>query len=148
MLSGVRTETERSTRTASAREIEALGCRPADRERRAMNQRAFVQKRGPAWEKLELLLQRSSRRGLRRLDAGELFELGRLYRWVTSDLAYAQGHGFDAQLLFYLNRLTARAHAQVYSPSSETGRGRIVRFFTRSFPREVRRSFASIGACI
>lgn len=112
-----------------------------------MHQRAFVRKRGPAWEKLELLLQRSSRRGLRRLDAAELFELGRLYRWVTSDLAYAQGHGYDPQLLLYLNRLVARAHAQVYAPSTEAGWSRILRFFTTSFPREVRRSFPYVGAC-
>ena len=43
MLSGVRTETERSTRTASAREKEALGRRPADREKRGME--AHVQLR-------------------------------------------------------------------------------------------------------
>ena len=114
---------------------------------RALNQRAFVRKRGPAWEKLDLLLQRSSRRGLRRLDAPELFELGRLYRWVTSDLAYAQGHGYDPQLLLYLNRLVARAHAQVYGASVEAGWSRVRRFFTTTFPSEVRRSFAYVGAC-
>jgi uncharacterized membrane protein SpoIIM required for sporulation len=113
-----------------------------------VNQHAFVRRRGPAWEKLELLLERSSRRGLRRLEPGEVFELGRLYRWVTSDLAYAQGHGFDAQLRLYLNRLTARAHAQVYATSVETGRARIARFFTHTFPQEFRRSFVFTGICI
>jgi uncharacterized membrane protein SpoIIM required for sporulation len=113
-----------------------------------MNQRAFVQRRGGAWERLELLLGRVSGRGLRRLDADELFELGRLYRWVTSDLAYAQAHCFEPQLLQYLNRLTARAHAQVYGASVESGRGRIAAFFARSFPQEVRRSWPFIGACV
>ena len=113
-----------------------------------MDQRAFVRKRGQAWEKLELLLSRASRRGLRRLDAAELFELGRLYRWVTSDLAYAQGHRFDAQLQHYLNRLTARAHAQVYGSSVQTGRARISRFFLQTFPAEFRRSFLFVGICI
>ncbi len=87
-------------------------------------------------------------RGLRRLDADELFELGRLYRWVTSDLAYAQGHRFDAQLLHYLNRLTARAHAHVYGTTVESGRARIARFFTHTFPRECRASWPYIGVCI
>ena len=113
-----------------------------------MNQHDFVRKRGPAWEKLELLLTRSASRGLRKLDASEVLELGRLYRWVTSDLAYAQGHGFDAQLLQYLNRLTARSHAQVYASSIETGRARFLRFFAQTFPQEFRRSFPFIGCCI
>ena len=113
-----------------------------------MNQRAFVKKRGGAWERLELLLARTGRRGLRELDADELFELGRLYRWVTSDLAYAQGHRFDAQLLHYLNRLTARAHAHVYGSTIESGRARVARFFAQTFPREFRASWPYIAVCI
>lgn len=107
-----------------------------------------MRKRGAAWERLEALLAAAGRRGLRALDAPRLFELGRLYRWTTSDLAYAQGHGFDAQLVHYLNRLTARAHAYVYGSSVEGGRARIVRFFTRTFPGECRRSWPYIALCI
>ncbi len=125
MLSGVRTLIERS-----------------------MDQRVFVRKRGAAWERLETLLARAGRRGLRRLQAPELFELGRLYRWTTSDLAYAQGHGFDPQIVHYLNRLTARAHAYVYGSTVETGRARIARFFMETFPGECRRSWTYIGLCI
>lgn len=113
-----------------------------------MQQRDFVRKRSNAWERLELLLARTSRRGLRRLDADELFELGRLYRCATSDLAYAQGHGFDALTVAYLNRLTARAHAYVYGASVQSGRARITRFFTHTFPAEFRRSWPYIGVCI
>lgn len=107
-----------------------------------------MRKRGAAWERLETLLARAGRRGLQRLDAEELFELGRLYRWATSDLAYAQGHGFDPQIVHYLNRLTARAHAYVYGSTVESGRGRIARFFTQTFPGECRRSWPFIGLCI
>lgn len=113
-----------------------------------MDQRAFVRKRGAAWERLELLLGHAGRRGLRNLQGTDLFELGRLYRGTTSDLAYAQGHGFDAQLVHYLNRLTARAHAYVYGSTVETGRARIRRFFAQTFPCEFRRSWISIGLCI
>lgn len=94
------------------------------------------------------MLTLAGRRGLRNLQAPQLFELGRLYRWTTSDLAYAQGHGFDAQLVHYLNRLTARAHAYVYGSTVEGGRARIARFFKRTFPAEFRRSWVYIGACI
>ena len=113
-----------------------------------MNQREFVKARGGAWNDLEALLARAGRRGLRGLDADELFTLGRLYRWVTSDLAYAQGHRFDAQLQHYLNRLTARAHAYVYGGTVESWRGRIWTFFARTFPAEVRRSWMYVGGCI
>lgn len=113
-----------------------------------MDERSFVRKRGAAWERLETLLARAGRRGLRELQAQELFELGRLYRWTTSDLAYAQGHGFDPQIVHYLNRLTARAHAHVYGSTVETSRARIARFFTRTFPGEFRRSWPYIGLCI
>lgn len=113
-----------------------------------MDQRSFVRRRAEAWEQLELLLKRAGRPGLRQLDANELFQLGRLYRWVTSDLAYAQGHGFDPNLQQYLNRLTARAHAFVYGAAVETGRERIARFFTHTFPQEFRASWPYIGICV
>jgi len=113
-----------------------------------MDERTFVRKRGAAWERLEALLARAGRRGLRELQAQELFELGRLYRWTTSDLAYAQGHEFDPQIVHYLNRLTARAHAHVYGSTVETSRARIARFFTQTFPAEFRRSWPYIGLCI
>jgi len=112
-----------------------------------VDQRSFVRRRGRAWERLELLLARTGRRGLRALDAAELFEAGKLYRWVTSDLAYAQGHGYGAELRHYLNRLVARSHALVYGAAVEPGRTRILRFFTQTFPREFRRSWPYIGAC-
>lgn len=113
-----------------------------------MDQRSFVRRRGAAWERLEALLAQAARRGLRRLSAPELFELGRLYRWTTSDLAYAQGHAFDPQVVHYLNRLTARAHAYVYGSSVETGRARIARFFIETFPAEFRRSWPYMAVCI
>jgi len=112
-----------------------------------MDQRSFVRRRGAAWERLELLLGRTGRRGLRVLDATEIFDAGKLYRWVTSDLAYAQGHGYDAELQHYLNRLVARAHAMVYGATVETGRARIARFFIETFPCEFRRSWPYIAAC-
>src|SRR5581483_6681954 len=96
--------------------------------------------------RLELLLARTGRRGLRALDASELFEAGKLYRWVTSDLAYAQGHGYDPELQHYLNRLVARAHAIVYGATVESGWRRFARFFTHTFPREFRSSWPYIAA--
>jgi uncharacterized membrane protein SpoIIM required for sporulation len=112
-----------------------------------VRQSSFVSRRKAGWERLEALLSTVERRGLRSLPSDELGELGRLYRWATSDLAYADGHCFDATLRAYLNRLTARAHAYVYGADSSGGGNRLRRFFTHGFPSEFRRSRWYILAC-
>ena len=113
-----------------------------------MTQSAFARRRAASWERLEALLARAGRRGVRGIDAAEVEEIGRLYRATTSDLAFARGREYDQRLLFYLNRLTARAHAYVYGASAETGWGRVARFYGQTFPQEFRRSFAAIAICI
>lgn len=112
-----------------------------------MNRTTFLARRGPTWERLDALLARAGRRGVRRLQAGEVAELGRLYRAATSDLAYARGRAFDRALLEYLNRLTARAHAYVYGGSAESGGARVARFYRETFPQEFRRSFRYFCIC-
>jgi uncharacterized membrane protein SpoIIM required for sporulation len=112
-----------------------------------MRQQTFVTRRKAAWERLESLLAQASRRGVGRLSAAEIAELGRTYRASTSDLAYAQGSEYDAALTGYLNRLVARAHAYVYGSSAESGGARLARFFAQTFPMEFRRSFAYIAIC-
>jgi uncharacterized membrane protein SpoIIM required for sporulation len=104
-------------------------------------------RRKPGWDRLETLLSTVERRGLRSVSADGLGDLGRLYRWATSDLAYADGHRFDPTLRAYLNRLTARAHAYVYGAELEVGGNRFRRFFSHVFPSEIRRSRWYILAC-
>ena len=100
----------------------------------------FVERRQSGWQRLEELLKTAERRGLRALPPEEIEELGRLYRWVTSDLAFAEGREYDPTLRLYLHRLTARAHAYVYAGSVEAGWHRVTRFLSHDFPDEVRRS--------
>lgn len=114
----------------------------------SVTQATFVGRRSPTWERLDVLAERASRRGVRALSAGEITELGRLYRATTSDLAYARGRGYEPVLVEYLNRLTARAHASVYGGSTESGSGRIARFFSETFPQEFRRSFLYVAVCV
>ena len=102
-----------------------------------------MSRRSGTWEELDRLV----RRGTRRLSPDQISELGRLYRATTSDLAYAQGRGFDASLLEYLNRCVARAHAQVYARAPESGLQRIVDFYTSAFPQEFRRSLPFFAIC-
>ena len=112
-----------------------------------MTQATFVERRSGAWDALDALLRRAARRGVRALAPAQAEELGRLYRAVTSDLAYAQARGFDARLCSYLNRLVASAHAYVYGGTAVTGWQRIRRFFSHDFPVEFRRSFGYIAIC-
>lgn len=112
-----------------------------------MTQRIFCEQRTAAWERLEGLLARTERRGLRALTPPEVEEVGRLYRALASDLAYAQSRAYDTRLLSYLNRLTARAHAHVYGAQVQTSRARVLQFYSRTFPREFRRSIIPIAIC-
>jgi uncharacterized membrane protein SpoIIM required for sporulation len=112
-----------------------------------LNQAVFVARRSRTWEELDALLRRVERRGVRRLSPEEIDELGRLYRATTSDLAYAQGRGYDRGLLEYLNRSVARAHAHVYARAPESGLARIYDFYARVFPQEFRRSLPYFAIC-
>ena len=112
-----------------------------------MTQTMFVERRSATWERLDGLLIRAGRRGVRALQPAEIAELGRLYRATTSDLAYAKGSGFDRVLLEYLNRLTARAHAYVYGATLESGYSRVGRFYGETLPREFRHSIVYTAIC-
>ncbi|HVR45838.1 MAG TPA: stage II sporulation protein M [Candidatus Binatia bacterium] len=112
-----------------------------------MTQAAFVERRSGTWQSLDALLRRVERRGTRALSPDEIFELGRLYRATTSDLAYAQGADYDRALLEYLNRSVARAHAHVYAKAPESGMRRIAEFYARAFPQEFRRSLPYVAVC-
>ncbi len=111
-----------------------------------MTQRSFVQRRSGEWEELDGLLKRAGRRGVRFLAPEEVERLGQLYRALGSDLAYARDR-YDPELVEYLNRTIARAHAYVYAPTAQSGWSRIGHFYGCDFPREVRRSLLPIALC-
>ena len=111
-----------------------------------MRQATFVGRRQGTWDRLEALLKKANR-GVRRLSPSEITELGRTYRATTSDLAYSLGSGYDGALTQYLNRLTARGHAVVYGSAAESGGSRIGTFFSKTFPREFRRSISYVAIC-
>jgi len=113
-----------------------------------MREKRFVTARRPRWERLDSLVDRIDRRGLRSLNRDEIDELAFGYRAATSDLAMARGRAYDPVVVDYLNRLTARAHAYVYLGTSRSGWSRVWHFLSATFPREARRSWRPIGACI
>ena len=79
-----------------------------------MRERRFVSARRARWDRLETLVDRAARRGVRSLGADEIDDLALGYRAATSDLAIAQARGEDPAVVGHLNRLTARAHSVVY----------------------------------
>ena len=95
----------------------------------------FVNNRQASWERLSDLI----RRGLRRMSADELDELGALYRAATSDLALAQRDFAQHPVAVYLNQLVGQAHAMVYR-DEPLGWRRVARFFGVTFPRLYRQT--------
>jgi uncharacterized membrane protein SpoIIM required for sporulation len=112
-----------------------------------MRERRFVSARRARWDRLNALVDRAARRGVRSLHADEIDELALAYRAATSDLAIARTRGEDPAVLDHLNRLTARAHSVVYVATARSGWNRLIDFLVRGFPGEVRRSWAPIGFC-
>ncbi len=128
MLSGVRTSSVRSTRPGSTRP-------PANSWRVDASRfccASFADVAEP-----RLAAAAIERRGIASLTTEEIVELGRLYRAMTSDLAYAQGRGYDARCSIILNRSVARAHAHIYAASPQSGLRRIADFYTTVFPARV-----------
>ncbi|MBV9438976.1 MAG: stage II sporulation protein M [Candidatus Eremiobacteraeota bacterium] len=112
-----------------------------------MRERRFVAGRLERWERLAALSSRAAGRGIRSLAPDEIDDLVLTYRAAANDLAIARARGEDPTVLAYLERLTSRAHAVVYVATARSGWGRVGSFVARTFPREVRRSWAPIGFC-
>lgn len=99
----------------------------------------FVTSKRAGWQRLDILLQRIRQGRLRSLDADELYELGRLYRQATSDLAVARRDWPGHPVVQYLNGLVGRAHGEIYRNEATTWR-RIRDFVLITFPQTWRRS--------
>jgi uncharacterized membrane protein SpoIIM required for sporulation len=107
----------------------------------------WLREREPYWQRLEELLDRSARQGLRSLARAELQELGLLYRQIAADLATLHEDPASARYTEYLNRLLARAHHSIYSvdrpPASKT-----LGFFFDTFPRVFKKNLAPCVASL
>ncbi len=97
----------------------------------------FRRERERAWHELERLVAEAERRGAERLSAESLARLPVLYRAAVSSLSVARAISLDANLLEYLEALTARAYLVVYGV--RRGWSEAVRaFFAEAFPAGVR----------
>ncbi len=99
-----------------------------------------VQSEGDArgrWSRLAELIERTDRRGLRKLDQNELDEFARLYRRAVADLAAARSRGRDERVIGYLNGLVGRAAGLIYGGRVRR-RLNLRRFFFVKIPRTFR----------
>ena len=78
-----------------------------------MNEQSFFDRRRPDWVRLSELSDKADRSPVD-LSSGELRELIRLYRKVSTDLALVRTVSTNPDLVTYLNDLTARVYAIVY----------------------------------
>ncbi|MEM9502032.1 MAG: stage II sporulation protein M [Pseudomonadota bacterium] len=89
---------------------------PADIESAALRSDRFRLEREGDWRRLEDIVKRMERGGLRRIDDEELLALPTLYRTAASSLSVARETSLDVATLNYLESLVQRAWFQVYGP--------------------------------
>jgi uncharacterized membrane protein SpoIIM required for sporulation len=97
----------------------------------------WLEQRQSGWHRLDELVERTSRSGLKSLDRSELQELGLLYRQIASDLAALVEDPGAARYADYVNQLLARAHHLVYA-TERPGPTAVFRFLV-DYPRVFRR---------
>jgi uncharacterized membrane protein SpoIIM required for sporulation len=94
----------------------------------------WLNKRRPYWARIDELLARSGRNGVRTLSHAELQELALLYRQTASDLATIREDVSSRNLAQYLNQLLGRAHNLIYM-GRKSRAGGILTFYRDTFPR-------------
>lgn len=101
-----------------------------------------------AWQRLDDLTAKA-RRGVRRLDPGELEELVTLYQRTSAHLSYVRTNYDNPALTSRLTRLVAGASGVIYGKRARTVRA-IGHFFTATFPAAVwdARRFVLVSALL
>jgi len=99
--------------------------------------RRFRADREADWAALEALLDRAEKGSLRKLSDDDVLALPRLYRATVSSLSVARATSLDADLIAYLEALSARAYFLVYGVRGGVV-GRAKDFVTRDLPAAVR----------
>jgi uncharacterized membrane protein SpoIIM required for sporulation len=94
----------------------------------------WTEKRRPYWARIDELLTRSGRNGVRALSHSELQELALLYRQTASDLATIREDVSSQNLARYLNQLLGRAHNFIYM-GRRSRPGGILTFYRGTFPQ-------------
>ncbi|WP_233416684.1 stage II sporulation protein M [Halovulum marinum] len=103
----------------------------------------FRAEREADWRRLEAIVTKAERRGLKALGFDEAQAMATLYRQAMASLSMAREISLDRALLAYLEALCARAYLAVYAPQERLG-GMIGRLLVVGIPGAARRLFPLI----
>ena len=105
----------------------------------ALRSARFRRERETDWRKLEVLVSKVEKSGLKTLSFDDARDMATYYRQAMSSLSVAREISLDQSLLNYLESLCARAYLSVYAPQ-ESIRGSLINLFAVGIPRAVRNS--------
>ena len=105
----------------------------------ALKSLEFRRERERTWQDLESLIERARGDRIRTLTTADLLRLPRVYRATLSSLSVARSISLDANLIRYLESLSAQAYFCVYGSRGSLTDG-IAGFFRFGFPGVVRRA--------
>jgi uncharacterized membrane protein SpoIIM required for sporulation len=107
----------------------------------------YIKKHKPEWEELERLVARA-RTHVSSMNFDELERLDTLYRKATIHLAQVSTRTRDANLIRYLNDLTAAAHSIIYVAPKPQPAKLVWNFLTEGFARAIARTWKFHAASI
>lgn len=99
----------------------------------------FLETRANAWNRLETIISKASKKGVRALTDKELRELTRLYPAVAIDVARARMYNIDPTTQKRINQLAISAHGLLYRRKNTRYFQTIWMFFRSDYPRLFRR---------
>jgi len=109
-----------------------------------MNIQRWIARREPNWKRLDGLLKKVEKKGLKSLKADEIKELASLYRSVSADLARSRTQKISETLVQDLQILTSRAYNQIYQGSRRQEWQELWQFYRWGFPAVVRQTWGYI----
>jgi uncharacterized membrane protein SpoIIM required for sporulation len=110
-----------------------------------MNVQRWIARRETNWKRLDVLLQKVEKKGLKTLAASEIKELASLYRSVSADLARARSNKAANILTQDLQKLTSRAYSQIYQGKRDREWRQIWEFYLWGFPQVVQDTWIYIA---
>lgn len=105
-----------------------------------MNVQRWITRREPDWTRLDALLKRVEKKGLKSLNAKEIKQLASLYRSVSADLARVRTHKVSQTLTTDLQQLTSRSYNQIYQGSRRQEWQAVKEFCAWGFPAVVQQT--------
>lgn len=110
-----------------------------------MNIQRWIARREPNWKRLDALLKKVEKKGLKSLRADEIKELASLYRSVSADLARGRTQQVGNALVQDLQVLTSRGYNQIYQGSRRQEWRQVLEFYRWEFPAVVQQTWGYIA---